>query len=106
MPEISYTSHDGVIRRVTVDSGTSLMEAAVNNNVGGIDGDCGGECACATCHLHVAEEWLNRLPPVTEQERSMLEFCEGVDSCSRLGCQIPVGPELDGISVRTPVAQH
>lgn len=106
MPNITYVAHDGSSRRVTVDNGTSLMEAAVNNNVPGIDGDCGGECACATCHVHVEEDWLIRLPAAAAQEESMLEFCEGVDCASRLGCQIKVGPELDGIVVRTPVAQH
>ncbi|MBX8685913.1 2Fe-2S ferredoxin [Mycobacterium vulneris] len=106
MPIITYVSHDGTERRVTVDSGVTLMDAAVDNNVPGIDGDCGGECACATCHIHVASDWVDRLPTASEQERSMLEFCEGLDSCSRLGCQIPVDDDLDGITVTTPIAQH
>ena len=86
--------------------GESLMEAAVSNLVPGIDADCGGACACATCHLHVEPDWLNKLPPVEPTEKSMLEFCEGADETSRLGCQIKISPALDGIVVRTPVAQH
>ncbi|CAN5457534.1 2Fe-2S iron-sulfur cluster-binding protein [soil metagenome] len=106
MPKITYIDHAGTSRTVDGVDGESLMETAVNNLVPGIDGDCGGACACATCHLHVEPDWLDKLPPIQPTEKSMLEFCEGADETSRLGCQIEVSPALDGIVVRTPAAQH
>lgn len=106
MPKITYIDYNGTSRCVDAEDGMSLMEIAINNNVPGIDGDCGGECACATCHLYVDEDWLDKLPPSGDQEVAMLEFCDGVDNTSRLGCQIKICPTLDGIVVRTPAAQH
>ncbi|GAY17262.1 MULTISPECIES: 2Fe-2S iron-sulfur cluster-binding protein [Mycobacteriaceae] len=106
MPKITYIDYTGTSRCVDAENGMSLMEIAINNNVPGIDGDCGGECACATCHVHVDADWLDKLPPSSDQEVSMLEFCDGVDHTSRLGCQIKICPTLDGIVVRTPAAQH
>ena len=106
MPKVTYIAHDGTSRCVDAAEGMSLMEIAVNNNLPGIDGDCGGECACATCHLHVDGDWLTKLPAASTEEESMLEFCDGVDGTSRLGCQVKVCQALDGIVVRTPAAQH
>lgn len=106
MPKVTYIDYDGTNRCIDAEDGMSLMEVAINNNVPGIDGDCGGECACATCHMHVDENWLEKLPPSGDQELAMLEFCDGVDHTSRLGCQIKICPALDGIVVRTPATQH
>lgn len=106
MTRITFVEHDGTTHVVDVEDGVSLMEAAIENNVPGIDGDCGGECACATCHVYVAVEWSDELSGMGEQEEAMLAFCEGADTRSRLGCQIRVKPELDGLVVQTPLAQY
>jgi 2Fe-2S ferredoxin len=82
------------------------MEGAVKNRVPGIDADCGGACACATCHVFVDAAWLSKLTKVSSMEESMLDFAEGVTEQSRLSCQIPMTEELDGIIVRLPAAQH
>lgn len=106
MPTISYCTHGGETYDVQVEAGTSVMEGAVRNGVPGIDGDCGGACACATCHVYVDEPWLSRLDPQGEMERSMLEFAEHVRENSRLGCQIKMRPDLDGLRVNMPESQH
>jgi 2Fe-2S ferredoxin len=106
MPKIVYRACDGDLREVEVTAGTSVMEGAVRNAVPGIDGDCGGACACATCHVYVEEEWLGKLEPQSEMELSMLEFAEGVRPNSRLGCQIKLAPSLDGLTVELPESQH
>ena len=106
MTKVTFIQFDGSHRSVDVDDGTSLMEAAVGNMVPGIDGDCGGECACATCHVHVDPQWLEKLPAMQEMEASMLELAEGRDETSRLGCQIKIGPDLEGLVVRMPAGQH
>jgi 2Fe-2S ferredoxin len=106
MIKVTFIEHNGTVRNVEVAEGSSLMEAAVSNLVPGIDGDCGGVCACATCHLFVEPQWLNKLPPMADTERAMLEFAEGSNASSRLGCQIKLSNALDGIVVRTPVGQH
>jgi 2Fe-2S ferredoxin len=106
MTKVTFIEHNGTVRNVEVDDGLSLMEAAVNNLVPGIDGDCGGACACATCHVHIDAAWLDKLPPMEAMENSMLEFAEGRNESSRLGCQIKLSPALDGIVVRTPLGQY
>ncbi len=106
MAKVTFIEYSGTVRTVDLDDGQSLMEAAVNNLVPGIDGDCGGACAGAPCHLHVDAEWLDKLPPMAAMEKSMLELAAGCDESSRLGCQIKVCPALDGIVVRTPAGQH
>jgi|UPI0000537545 2Fe-2S ferredoxin len=106
MTKVTFIEHNGTVRNVDVDDGLSVMEAAVNNLVPGIDGDCGGACACATCHVHIDAAWLDKLPPMEAMEKSMLEFAEGRNESSRLGCQIKLSPALDGIVVRTPLGQH
>lgn len=85
---------------VDVPAGYSLMEAAVKNGVAGIQGDCGGSCACATCHLYIDPAWAGRTGVRNETEEAMLDFAEGVEVESRLGCQIKVTEELDGLIVR------
>jgi 2Fe-2S ferredoxin len=106
MPKITFKSHRGEEKIVAADTGMSVMEAAVRNNVRGIDADCGGACACATCHIYIDDAWLQRLGPRTDMEASMLDLAEGVRDNSRLACQIKITPELDGLCVVTPASQH
>ena len=106
MPKLIYQIFGGETREVEVPDGTSVMEGAVRNGVPGIDGDCGGACACATCHVYVEPEWLERLGPQSDMEQSMLDFAEDVRPASRLACQIKITGELDGLVVRMPESQH
>ena len=106
MARITYIAADGGARTLDVPDGESLMEAAVAGGVPGIDGDCGGNCACATCHVQVDPAWRTAAGERSEMEAAMLEFAEGVTADSRLACQIAASPALDGMVVRTPVSQH
>ncbi len=106
MPKIKYIDETGRERVVEVPVGWTVMEGAVKNLIPGIDADCGGACACATCHVYVEPPWLDKLPPKQEMEETMLDFSQDVRPNSRLSCQIRVTPELDGLVVRTPKSQH
>src|SRR5438270_8649564 len=106
MPVVTYVEHSGREHRVQLEPGLSLMQGAVSNNLPGIDADCGGACACATCHVYVDPAWLPKLPARQEMEEQMLDFAQEVKPNSRLSCQIKVIPELDGLIVRTPKTQH
>ena len=106
MPKIHYVAHDGTDRVVDVADGETVMRGAILNSVKGIDADCGGECACATCHVYVDEAWTDKVGAPNEQEASMLGFVDGVQNNSRLCCQIKVTAELDGLVVRLPESQH
>jgi 2Fe-2S ferredoxin len=106
MPIIHFIDHDGNTRTVEASEGSSAMKAAVNNAVPGIDGDCGGICACATCHVYVDQEWADRVGGRGEQEQSMLTFSPILEDNSRLCCQIVMRPELDGLVLHLPVGQH
>jgi 2Fe-2S ferredoxin len=108
MPKVTYIEHDGNPHEVEVPVGLSVMRGAVDNNVPGIDADCGGECACATCHVYVDPAWLDLtgLPEPGSQEASMLSFAAVAEPNSRLSCQIPMRDELDGLVVRMPEGQH
>ena len=106
MIKVTYIEFNGTERTVQVEEGVSLMEAAVSNLVPGIDGDCGGVCACATCHVHVDPTWIDKLPAMESLEDAMLNLTEGRDAHSRLACQIKAVPDLDGIVLRTPIGQH
>lgn len=106
MPLVSYIAADGTRHDVDVEEGWSVMEGAVKNGVPGIDGDCGGSCACATCHIFVAPEWRAVTGERTEAEAEMLEFAENVVESSRLACQIPITGALDGLVVHLPESQH
>lgn len=105
MPKITFVDAAGTARDVEAKAGTSIMEAAVQNMIPGIDADCGGACACATCHVYVADQWLDKLKAKDDMEDSMLDFAEDVKDNSRLSCQILLSDELDGITVTTPEAQ-
>ena len=106
MPKVVYVEPDGRERDVEVPIGESLMRGAVLNGVKGIDADCGGQCACATCHVYVDEPWLARLEPQSEMETSMLSIASTAEPQSRLSCQIPMRADLEGIILRLPLAQH
>jgi ferredoxin, 2Fe-2S len=108
MPKVTYIEYDGTEHRVEVPIGLSVMRGAVNNAVPGIDADCGGECACATCHVYVDAAWLDRtgLPEPGSQEACMLGFAAAAEPNSRLACQIAMRADLDGLVVRMPEGQH
>ena len=103
---IKYIENEGTEHVVDVPDGLSVMEGAVRYTIPGIDGDCGGACACATCHVYVEEGWMEKLPPMQELERDMLDFAFDVKDNSRLACQIKVSPETEGLVVRTPARQY
>ena len=108
MPGVTYIEFNGSAHTVEVPVGTSLMRGAIDNNVPGIDADCGGECACATCHVFVDAAWLDRtgLPEPGSQEACMLGFAAAAEPNSRLSCQIAMRDDLDGVVVRMPEGQH
>jgi len=106
MAKITYVEHDGSEHVIDVKPGLTVMEGAVKNNVPGIDADCGGACACATCHVYVDPEWTDKTGEKSAMEESMLDFAEGVEATSRLSCQIKVTDALDGLIVRMPTSQH
>ena len=106
MAKITFVEHSGKEHVVDVKSGLTVMEAAVKNNIPGIDADCGGACACATCHVYVAQEWLAKTGTPSAMEESMLDFAENVEANSRLSCQIKITDELDGLIVNLPESQH
>lgn len=106
MTKIIYIAHDGTERTVEAKNGESVMEAAVKNAIPGIDADCGGACACATCHVYVDETFLALTGKQEEMEKSMLDFAENVRPNSRLSCQIKVTDALEGLRVSTPESQH
>tara|TARA_B100001123_G_C14657181_1_gene768064 strand:- start:248 stop:568 length:321 start_codon:yes stop_codon:yes gene_type:complete len=105
MTKIKYIEHNGKEHEVDVKSGLSVMEGAIQNDVPGIDADCGGGMACATCHVYVKEDWFNKLPEKTEGEDDMLDQAYEPKSISRLSCQIIVSDELNGLVVHLPEKQ-
>jgi len=106
MAKITYIEHDGTEHVVDVKPGQSVMEGAVKHNIPGIDADCGGACACATCHVYVDPAWTGKTGEKSAMEESMLDFAEAVEENSRLSCQIKVTDALDGLVVRMPESQH
>ena len=108
MAKVTFIEHNGTPHTVEVALGKTVMQAAVDHNVPGIDADCGGECACATCHVYVEPDWLAKtgLPVAGSQEASMLSFAAVTQDDSRLSCQITMTKELDGLVVRMPEGQH
>ena len=105
MPKITYIDHKGVSRSIDAEIGSTVMETAVKNQVPGIEAECGGACACATCHVYVDEAWVDKLPRREAMEDDMLDFAFEVQPNSRLSCQIKVKAELDGLIVTTPEKQ-
>jgi 2Fe-2S ferredoxin len=106
MPKITYITHDGAQTTVDTSVGMSVMRAAIANAVDGIDADCGGACACATCHVYVDPAWFDRLPAPQSAEADMLDFVMDRQPNSRLSCQIEVTDAMDGLIVTTPASQH
>ena len=105
MPKITYIEHNGKKHVQEVPNGLTVMEGAVQNNIPGIDADCGGSCACATCHVYVDEKWFNKLPTKESAEEDMLDMAFEPGKFSRLTCQITVTDELDGLVVKMPSKQ-
>ena len=105
MPKITYIESTGQQRTIDVPKGLSVMEGAIQNKIPGIDADCGGGMACATCHVYVKEEWLDKLPSKEDGEEDMLDMAYEPKKNSRLSCQIVVSDELDGIIVNIPSKQ-
>ena len=106
MAKITFIQHNGTEQTVEGLPGMSVMETAVKNMVPGIDADCGGACACATCHVYVDAAWESKTGEKSAMEESMLDFAENVETNSRLSCQIKVTDDLDGLVVRLPESQH
>ncbi len=105
MPKITYIEHGGKSHTIEVSNGLSVMEGAVQNNIPGIDADCGGSMACATCHVYVKEEWFNKLPKKEDGEEDMLDMAFEPKKNSRLSCQLMVSDKLDGLVVNLPEKQ-
>jgi len=105
MAKITYIDFEGTARTVEAEIGSTVMETAIKNNIPGIEAECGGACACATCHVHVDEAWWGAVGMPSPMEEDMLDFGYDVRSNSRLSCQIKVTAGLDGLVVRTPERQ-
>ena len=105
MVQITYVEHDGTEHMVDTEPGVSLMQAAIDNLVPGIDADCGGECSCATCHVMVEESWVEKVGAPGDMEESMLDLNPERQENSRLSCQVMLSEELDGLSVTMPEFQ-
>ena len=105
MPKITYIEHSGKSHTIEVANGLTVMEGAVQNNIPGIDADCGGSMACATCHVYVKEEWFNKLPKKEDGEEDMLDMAFEPKKNSRLSCQLMVSDQIDGLVVNLPEKQ-
>ena len=105
MVKIIYKDYQGNSKTLDVEKGLSVMEGAIQNDIPGIDADCGGAMACATCHVYVKEEWFNKLSKAEDAEQDMIDMAYNPKTNSRLSCQITVGDEIDGIEVTTPEKQ-
>ena len=105
MPKITYIEHSGKSHTIEVPKELSVMEGALQNNISGIDADCGGACACATCHVYVDEKWFDKLQKKEDAEQDMLDMAFEPKKFSRLACQITATNELDGLVVKMPSKQ-
>ena len=105
MAKITYVEHSGKLHTIQVQNGLTVMEGAVQNNISGIDADCGGSMACATCHVYVKEEWFNKLPKKEDGEEDMLDMAYEPNKFSRLSCQLTASDELEGLVVNLPAKQ-
>ena len=105
MAKITYIEHSGKPHTIQVQNGLTVMEGAVQNNIPGIDADCGGSMACATCHVYVKEELINKLPKKEDGEEDMLDMAHEPNKFSRLSCQLTVSDDLEGLVVNLPVKQ-
>ena len=105
MPKITYVDKKGNKKTIEISNGLSVMEGAIQNNIPGIDADCGGGMACATCHVYVKEEWFDKLPKKEQGEEDMIDMAYEPKEFSRLSCQLIVSNELDGLIVNLPEKQ-
>ena len=105
MSKITYIDNEGNSKTIEVENGLSVMEGAIQNNIPGIDADCGGSMACATCHVYVEEKWLNKIPKAEDAEVDMIDMAFEPKKNSRLSCQLIVSDELDGLEVNIPSKQ-
>ena len=105
MPKITYIEATGATRTVEADTGSTVMETAIRNNIPGIEAECGGACACATCHVYIDEAWQEKVGGPSPMEEDMLDFGYDVKPNSRLSCQIKVTAEFEGLIVRVPERQ-
>lgn len=106
MPKITFVDFEGTSRVVDAAVGDSVMETALAQDVPGIDADCGGACACATCHVYINEEWTHRIGKAEDLESEMLSVAEEVRDNSRLSCQVVITDEMDGLVISTPESQY
>lgn len=106
MPDLIFIEHNGTEHRVNAEVGQSVMQAATFNNVPGIPADCGGACACATCHTYVDDAWMDRVTPAQGTEKDMLENVLAPRPNSRLSCQLVVTAEMDGLTLHLPQSQY
>lgn len=105
MATVIFITHDGSKHEIAVENGSTVMEAAIKNSVPGIDAECGGACACATCHVYVDDTWAEKTGKAEAMEEDMLDFAFDVRPSSRLSCQIKISDELDGLTVTIPEQQ-
>jgi len=105
MTKITYQDNQGNSKTIDVENGLTVMEGAIQNEIPGIDADCGGSMACATCHVYVEEKWLNKIPKAEEAEIDMIDMAYDPKKNSRLSCQLIITDELDGLKVTTPAQQ-
>ena len=105
MAKITYIDNEGTSRTIEVDNGLSVMEGAIQKDIPGIDADCGGSMACATCHVYVEDKWFDKIPKAEDAENDMIDMAFNPKKNSRLSCQIIVSDELDGLEVTTPEKQ-
>ena len=105
MAKITYIEHNGKSHTIDVSNGLTVMEGAIQNNIPGIDADCGGSCACATCHVYVDQKWFNKLPNKESSEEDMLDMAFEPKKNSRLSCQLMVSDQIDGLVVNLPEKQ-
>ena len=105
MPKITYITHDNQNYTIDVQNGLTVMEGAIQNDIPGIDADCGGGMACATCHVYVKEEWFDKLPKKEDGEEDMIDMAYEPNKFSRLSCQLTVSDELEGLVVKLPEKQ-
>ena len=105
MPKITYITADEKKYEIDIQNGLTVMEGAVQNDIPGIDADCGGGMACATCHVYVKDDWFDKLTPKEDGEEDMLDMAFEPKKNSRLSCQIIISDELDGLTVNIPSKQ-
>ena len=105
MSKITYTDNKGNSKTIDVENGLTVMEGAIQNDIPGIDADCGGGMACATCHVYIKEEWWDKLPNKEDGEEDMLDMAYEPNKFSRLSCQVLISDELDGLTVSIPSKQ-